>query len=403
MLKRISIDELQPGMFVEKVLTQKGTLKIKTQGFVRTPKAVTMLRQKGILEVAIDPSKILPGQEEQSAESNDASTAKIPDTTHPPHHRTASFDKEMGEAKVLYNEAMQLQKRAIRDIKNGNPVDIQPVQKLADSFIDSVFRNQDALAFMCRIREKDAYLLQHSINVSILITILAKHMNFDREVIHALATGALLHDLGKVRVPDEILNKPGRLTPEEMAEMRRHVEYSVDILALSPDIQAISVDIAQNHHERLDGTGYPSGLDGDKLSKWSRMIAVVDSYDAMTADRCYKEGMNPIKAFKILKKESGVNYDGSIVDVFIKAMGIHPVGSLVKLKSQKLAIVTQSNFNSPLAPVVKTFYHTKFNHYTEVKDIDLSDKKIDDEIEASVKPEDFRIDLLRFFRTAFLN
>jgi HD-GYP domain-containing protein (c-di-GMP phosphodiesterase class II) len=224
----------------------------------------------------------------------------------------------------------------------------------------------------------------------------------DKDVIHELATGALLHDIGKIKVPDAILHKPGKLTDEEFRIMRSHVTHSAAILKNSPGVSRIAFDVAANHHERLDGNGYPRGLSATQLSMYARMIAIVDAYDAMTANRCYKEGLNTIIAFRILKKDSNVHFDAHLVDKFIQALGPHPVGSVVKLESGKLAIVSESNFESPLQPVVKTFYHTKLNQYTELKDIDLSDKRTRDHIVENVRPEDYKIDLTRFFKSKIL-
>ncbi len=156
----------------------------------------------------------------------------------------------MDKALKLYTEAKQLQSKAFTDIKAGNTIDIAPFRELASGFIDSVFRNQDALACITRMREKDTYLLEHSINVSILISIFAKHLGFDKALIEELATGALLHDIGKIQIPDEILNKPGKLTDDEYKIMQNHALFSKQILEKS-GLKGIAVDIAGYHHERL--------------------------------------------------------------------------------------------------------------------------------------------------------
>jgi putative nucleotidyltransferase with HDIG domain len=402
MLKRIAIDDLRVGMYVEAVTKQTGALKIKTQGRVGSQQIIDKLKLQGILELAIDPDNVLkPVEPEPEPAPVPAPVeAEKPQKQADPKERTSSFEQEINKASKLYNQAKKLQKRAFADAKSGRKINCEDMEAVADGFIDSVFKNQDALTCMTRIREKDEYLLEHSVNVSILMTILAKHMMLDKDMIHHLATGALLHDIGKIKVDDKVLHKPGKLTAQEMQEMQSHVVFSKEILEAAEGISDISMDIAANHHERLDGTGYPNGLNADQLSQYARMIAIVDSYDAMTADRCYKDGMNPINAFKRLMKDTKTCFDPGLVSKFIQAIGVHPVGTLVKLKSQKLGIVTQTNFEEPLKPVVKVFYHAGNNHHTEIRDIDLS--KIKDEIETSVKPEDFKIDLKKFFQNAVL-
>jgi putative nucleotidyltransferase with HDIG domain len=403
MLQRITIDDLRVGMYVEAVTRQKGALKIKTQGRVSSQKIIDRLRLKGILELAVDPDNVIAGQEKASEPEPEPEQA-APEAEEPiadPTERTTSFDEEINRASKLYFQAKKLQKKAFADVRAGRKVNCKEMENVADAFMDSVFKNQDALTCMTRIREKDAYLLEHSVNVSILITILAKHMRLDKDIIHQLATGALLHDIGKIKIDDKVLNKPGKLTPQEMKAMQQHVVFSKEILQDADGISDISIDIASNHHERLDGKGYPQGLKGDEISQYARMITIVDAYDAMTANRCYKDGMNPITAFKRLMKEVNVSFDQKLVSLLIQAIGVHPVGTLVQLKSEKLAIVTQTNFTEPLKPVVKVFYHAKFNHYTEIKDVDLANSK--DSIESCVKPENFKIDLVKFFKNAVLN
>jgi putative nucleotidyltransferase with HDIG domain len=401
MLKRISIDDLCIGMYVEAVTKQKGAVKIKTRGRVTSQGVIEKLRKQGILQLAIDPDNVLPAQQPAAAtvvEKPKPVTPKpvVIDPTVP----TVPFEQEINKASQLYSQAKKLQKKAFADVLSGHKINAKDMEAVADGFIESVFRNQDALTCMTRIREKDAYLLEHSVNVSILMTILAKHMGLDKTQIHQLATGALLHDIGKIKVDDKILHKPTRLTELETIKMQAHALYSKEILEQAGDISPISLEVAANHHERLDGSGYPLGLRGEQISVHTRMIGIVDTYDAMTADRCYKEGMNPISAFKRLKRDVNTHFDERLVNQFIQAIGIHPVGTLVQLKSEKLAIVTQTNFVYPLKPVVKVFYHAKFNHYTEIKDIDLTQSN--DSIAACVKPENFKIDLNRFFQTALL-
>ena len=397
-LKVLSVSELQPGMYVVSVHKQKGVIEIKTQGWARTAAVIEQLKNKGVLELVVDLSKTL----EQPKVEAVTPTAPVSVTSTSRNREKVSFEQELGQANVLYQQAKGLQKKAFADIKAGRELNLQQFQDCATGFIDSVFRNQDALLCISRIREKDAYLLEHSVNVSILMTIFAKQMKFDEELIEQLATGALLHDIGKILVPDSILNKPGKLTPEEFAEMRRHVQYSKEILEQIPGLSPISIDVAAVHHERLDGRGYPHGLADQQISVYGRMISIVDTYDAITAQRCYKDGQTGISALKILKRESPQSFDPVLLAQFIKAIGIHPVGSLVKLNNEKLAIVLKANEQDPLRPVVKVFYHCKFRHYTEVSVVDLGSNKVDLEIEGAVMPADFGIDMTRFFRQSVL-
>ncbi len=398
-LKTLSINQLKPGMFVQSVTKQTGKIRIKNQGWVKTQASIVKLVKAGILEVVIDPDKTL----ELNDNNNAAEQQSLPSAqeTFDPWHTSHDVSLEMTKASNLYNEARALQVKAFDDIRQGNQIDITPFQELANGFIESIFRNQDALACITRMRDKDVYLLEHSINVSILISIFAKHLGIDKSTIQEIATGALLHDIGKVNVPDQILHKPSKLTDQEYLVIQEHPRFSKEILEQA-GLSGIAVDIAGFHHERLDGSGYPFAKSGDEINLYVRMASIVDVYDALTAERVYKSGMVPIKAFKILKDGCPDNFDGELVTKFIQCIGIHPVGTLVKLESQKLGIVTQSNPISPLKPKVKAFYNAKHARYTEVQDIDLANSRCHDSLAAAIRPTEFNIDLIRFFKNSIL-
>ncbi len=385
-------------MFVQSVTKQTGSIKIKNQGWVKTQASINNLIKAGILEVEIDPDKTLI----DSVPEKDPIAIPTTKIKRDPWQKTHSAEQEIGKAKKLYDEAKTLQLKAFKDIKAGRDIDIAPFRELASGFMDSVFRNQDALACLTQMRQKDAYLLEHSINVSILMGIFAKHLGIEKDIIVELTTGALLHDIGKIKIPDEVLNKPGRFTDDEFKIMKMHSLFSKEILEES-GLTGIAVDIAGMHHERLDGKGYPFGKKGDEISQYVRMASIVDVYDALTAERVYKAGMEPIKAFKILKDGCPDSFDPVLLNKFIQCIGIHPVGTLVRLSSQKVGLVTESNPSTPLKPVVKTFYSAKHSRYTEVKDIDLSNKKTVDTLESAVKPKEYNIDLERFYKNSILS
>ncbi len=408
MQKRVPISQLQTGMFVEGVTRQTGNVKIKNKGWVKTQAAIDKLKKVGIQEVQIDPSKTLSNEPKSPSKpavppaEQVMTPAKPPAETHrDPWHASTSFESELGKAHKLYEEAKALQSKAFSDIKSGRKIDIAPFREVADGFITSVFNNQDALTCLTRIRDKDSYLLEHSINVSILISIFAKHMFFDRDTIHQLATGALLHDIGKIKIADEILFKPGKLSDDEFDQMKNHARYSREILE-EAGLSGIPVDVASFHHERLDGKGYPFGLSEPFISTYVRMASIVDVYDALTAERVYKEGMTPLQAFKLLNAGCPDSFDPDMVHKFVQSIGVYPVGTLVKLVSQRVGIVSRANPENPLRPCVKTFYNAKFGRYTEVKEVDLSNKREPDELQAAIKPEQFNIDLMRFFKQSIM-
>ncbi len=379
-------------MYVLAVSRQQGNVAVKSEGWIRSEQMLAQLKQKGVLELQIDPDRQLA----TTAPVATTPTEVAAEPVHPGRPKV-KLTQELGKAKHLYQQARDLQRKAFAEIATGKSIDAEPFRQCAEGFIESVFRNQDALLCMSRIRDKDAYLLEHSVNVSILMTVLAKHLQLPAEVIEQLATGALLHDIGKIKVPDAILHKPGKLTEAEFQLMRDHVVYSREILQQVPGLSPISLDVAAAHHERLDGRGYPLGLSGEQISLYARMIAIVDTYDAITAKRVYKEGMTCLAALKILRKDSGSHFDTELVNRFISAVGIYPPGTLVRLNSQKIGLVTETNWDDATKPKLKTFYHAKFQRYLELQELDLASSKVEDGIEAIVKPEDYGIDLVKFF------
>jgi len=397
--QEISLSQLKPGMYVVEIIRQKDSLQVKSEGYIVHNSTIDKLASSGIHKVIVDPSK------EKKADKIDRVLPVEPpkQQTSLPKESTISFDDEMSKAKTLYKDAKSLQHKILADITEGKVINVGEVKQSTDAMVESIFRNQDALSCMSRLRIKDEYLVEHSLNVSILMTIFAKHLNIEKRIIEQLALGAFLHDIGKTLVPDHILNKKGKFTDKEYQQMKEHVDLGVNILAEIPELSAIALNIVQQHHERIDGSGYPKQLSSDDLNQYARMIAIVDTYDAMTADRVYKAAMHPIKAFKILLKEAETGYDDELVELFIQCIGVYPVGTLVKLNSGKLGLISQLNESRPLRPFVRVFYNTRLNQAIPMAELDLSQSKHKDQIDCCIKPEDFKLDLLKFFQQAFWN
>lgn len=389
MLKAIVINELVPGMFVNQVLKQTGTFKIKTQGLVKTQKNISLLKDKGILELEVDLAR------SKLNEKNESTPTPLPKA--PKKRDSEAFDN----ANNLYKQAKEIQKDYQMMVQTGQRVDLEPLRDLSLDIIDSVFENPNALCCLSLIKNADEYLLEHSLNCSILMAVFAKHLGFDKELIEELSLSGLLMDTGMATIPADILSKTGPLTKQERSIIHTHVDIGIDVLEQASDTSDTVLNVIANHHERLDGSGYPAGKSNDEISTYSRMAAIVDTYDALTSNRPYRDALNPTTALKqLLAKHTGT-LDQSLIQQFIKCIGVHPVGSVVKTASGKLAIVVTANKDDPLKPKIMTFYQIKSATFSETKMIDL--RHIDDEIESSVKPEEFKLNLNKFFRDIFLN
>ncbi|MFC3092885.1 HD-GYP domain-containing protein [Alteromonas sediminis] len=380
------IDELQLGMYVHQIAEQKHDVSIKAQGLLLKEETIAGLKEKGVSKVVVDLSKsqheIAPIKQVQESE-----TAKVLAKT--------SFENEIAKASRLHDEGKRIQQTLLDLIQENALLGKHVPKDFSKDIVDSIYRNPNALLCMTKIREKDEYLIEHSLNVSILLAHFGREFGMDRADIDELAYAGFLHDLGKIKVPDNILHKPGQLTDDEMEIMKLHVTYGAETL------QDIGVDsgIVQTvceHHERLDGKGYPAGKPDNEISLHGRMIAIVDVYDALTADRVYKAGMSSQKALKIILEGCPHKYDEYLVNLFIKCVGIFPVGSLVLLSNQRIAFVLQQNEGNPTKPRVRVFYSANHRHYLESKDINLATER-NVEVVKPVMPREYGIDVKALF------
>lgn len=379
MIVETQLAELKIGHYVTQIAKQNGNFSLSAPGHIKSNSVIERLKSKQVISVFIDDSKTI-----SEPTSNNTSKNKTKDRT--------TILAEVQEAKEIFNESKAIQKKLFSQALTGMPVDLAPVVSVTNKSVDAIFNNPDSLACMINIREKDEYLLEHSVAVAVYMTIFAHYKEMSKEIIQHLSIGAFLHDIGKIKIPENILNKPGKLTDDEFTIMKTHANHSIDIIKNTPGINKLSLEVAALHHEKLNGEGYPFQVKGEDISQYGRMIAICDIFDALTANRVYKEGFTHNKAFSILRELAKNNHlDATLVDQFIKCIGVYPIGSLVQLESKKVAIVEQRNDNSPIQPKVRSFYNVKLNKYTETQDIDLTDSN--DSIVKSVRAEEFDLDM----------
>jgi len=400
MIKRIPISALKVGMYITDM--NNDWIPHNTQrrrGLIKREETIEKIRKMGVQFVYIDALKGADTQDSETAaavdERNEEALQKAGEQT-PGVAPRVSLPEEMVAALRIHSEAQELVGNFMNSAKIGAAIDVAPIHKLADELQSSVTRNANALGCLGRIREKDNYLLEHSVNLSVLMSIFGQYRKLSEDVMHQTVVGALLHDLGKILTPDEVLHKPGRLTPEEYEVMKLHARHSRDILSATEGIGELTVITAAQHHERMDGTGYPEGLKGEAISEYGRMVAITDVYDAITADRVYHRGMTPTQGLKKLLEWSGSHLDPSLVRQFIRCIGLYPVGSLVLLDSGRLGVVVEINEEDQRLPVVRVMYHTKFRMPITLTTIDLSKPSSQDRILRSVDPDEYRIDVRKF-------
>jgi putative nucleotidyltransferase with HDIG domain len=398
-IRHISIDQLQIGMFITDGNNQwVPNSNSSRKGMVNRIEVIEQIRALGVKDLCIDISR---GKDAEPFESESSQlngmTGELHDiakTPQPLPSPKVSLAKEIANAKAIQSEATRLISRCMSDIKMGTALDLAKFTDVSSRMIESLTQNHNALACVTQLRQKDRYLMEHSFNVSVLMGILAHTAGYSGDALQELVAGALLHDVGKIQVPDEVLHKPGKFLPEEWDEMKKHVTYGEEILKNTPTITPIMLDICAQHHERMDGGGYPRGLSGSEIPIHSRMASIVDVYDAITAERVYHKGMAPTLALKKLMEWSAEGHlDQQLVLHFIQAMGIYPVGSVVELDKQKLAVVLEANPVEQKKPTVVQMYDLKLRRYVNKLSIDLADERCGRHIVKAVYAESYGIKL----------
>ncbi len=375
MIKKVRTEDLKPGVFVHHfncgwnrhpfLLNQKR---------IKSDKTIQRMLDWGICEVLIDTDKGLDvGEGPSLAEAARATDTAITEiaTTAPLPRPHIPTHQEMARARKVRHEAMFFVHDMMEDIRQGKKIKMDQAYAMMDAMEISIDTNRDALMYLMRIRKKDEYTMMHSINVGVLLLTMATLLRLKRESRLHLALGGLLHDVGKVKVPAQILKKPEKLSPEEFVEMQRHALYAQGIFATSREVPPEALQMALQHHERIDGSGYPFGLKGDAISIAAQMTAVADVYDALTADRCYRDGVSPIDGLRFIYGGCGTHFNRKFAHFFIKAIGVYPVGSFVRLESGLIGIVVGSNPDL-LRPVVRVFYNDSRGWPVALRDIDLA-------------------------------
>jgi len=262
-----------------------------------------------------------------------------------------------------------------------------------------VFRNEAAAVTLFKLRGFDEYTYTHSINVSILAVLLGKHLGLDKPTLLKLGLAGMYHDVGKARIPESILNKPGKLTPAEFQAMKAHPLEGYNVMKGQADLDPEILRAVVEHHERHDGSGYPRGVRGEDISRFSRIISVVDVYDALTSRRVYKGAMAPAKALGMMYQWRDKDFPHNAIENFIRCVGVFPVGSFVRLSGGEFGIVASTNPVRPTKPEIKVVLDAKMRpQLARVLDLEaLEGTPQAQDIAEVLNPADHKIDLERFF------
>lgn len=407
MIKKIPVTLLKPGMFVSDFNAgwlnhpfMLNCMKISSE------EELGKVRAAGIKELYIDTERGLdvgdgvPTAAEAAQQTHRAIEA-LATTTRPAVEPRVSLAEEMQRARGAFTEATRIIRSLMEDIRLGKQIEIATTRPTVEKIAASVMRNSNAMMTMRRLKNLDDYTFLHSVSVCAMLVSFAKVVDLEMQSIHEIALGGLLHDVGKMRVVGAILNKPARLSSDEFRHMKSHVVLGSDIIRQLSGIPPLALEPVEQHHERFDGSGYPKGLKGDDISRVGRMAAIVDVYDAITSDRVYRRAMAPAAAVQKLFEWSKFHFDPALMQIFLKSVGIYPIGSLVSLESGRLGVVIEQSEQHLLTPVVRVMYDARRDHYIAPEIVDLArpfGAGGGDRITGFEIPEKRGIDIARFLQ-----
>ena len=341
--KKTDVANLKPGMYVEELDRPWLETPFLLQGFeLQTEDDIEEVRRYcRYVYIRTGPAN----DADSSSSSRLASMAPGKSSKEPMSQRKKElegFVDELEKSKKTRDKSKALIDDMHSDIRSGKPVDTENAKVLVGEMVSSVTHDPDALVWLTHLKNRDEYTALHSLNVCTLSLVFGNHLGLDDSMLQELGLGALLHDIGKLRVPLEVLNKPAKLTDEEFDLMKQHPTYGVQLLAQNQGLSKDVIEVVHSHHERLHGQGYPRGLKGSQISLLSRIVSIVDVYDALTSDRVYRNGTPPNTSMKIMHKEAGTEFSLGLLEQFIECLGLFPSGSLVELNTGEVGVVIPS-------------------------------------------------------------
>jgi putative nucleotidyltransferase with HDIG domain len=416
MLKKIPVVDLKLGMYIEKIVGSWLESPFwQKHLFLERLEDLQRIQASTVKEVWVDVSKsravaapapgIVAGHDEAGDEDEDGDAegdgggggqvaapapaatpaAQVARAARAPLRsiKPTSMASELKHASALIRKSREAVHAMFTEARMGKAVTVDAAMPLVEEISESVMRNAGAVIGLARLKTADDYTYMHSVAVCALMIALGRQLELDDEQIRQAGLAGLLHDIGKMAVPAPILNKPGKLTDEEFNTVKQHPAKGHQMLLATPGMLEAVLDVCLHHHEKIDGSGYPEGLKGDQISLLARMGAICDVYDAITSNRPYKAGWCPAESLRRMAEWSKGHFDERLFAAFIKCIGIYPVGTLVRLKSERLGVVVElPTGQSLIKPKVRVFYSAKAASYVRPELLDLASPAVTDSIVA---------------------
>lgn len=353
-MQRTLIEEIKPGVVIAKDIHNHNGVMLIPKGTVFSGDLIKHLENTGVKEIYTDDYD----QETQEAITDFQKKLFIDDIIC--ENTKIQAHKQIKKTMLRFNTMGKLQ--------------IGKINLIVESIIEQLLSKRDIVLSLSRLRSIDNYTYEHSLNVCVLSLILGIDLNVDKQLLSILGTGAIMHDVGKVVVSEDILKKPSKLTDDEFEEIKKHTEYGYQILKNS-DVSEEAAGIALYHHEKYDGSGYNRNFIGDRIPLFSRIVAVADVYDAMSNDRVYKKKLPPNLVYKEIARLTGKHFDAAVIEMFLKHLSIYPVGTGVVLNTNHKGVVLAQNKFLPESPIIRVFKKDKKCLRVIGVDIDLSQTK----------------------------
>jgi putative nucleotidyltransferase with HDIG domain len=390
-LKRIGVDQVEVGMYCEDVYNEYDVLILSAHIPIATEDQITLLRNLGVKTLEIDLTK---GKDVSETPGAPGTAAKKP--------LFIPLVEELPRAREIYSRTIETAHNALKAIRLGQVFPMEQIETMVEEILGSIIRNPDALMSLSQIRGYDEYTYEHSVNVAILVCSLGHALNFEKEILMQGGVGGLLHDIGKTWIPEHIVNKPGKLTDPEYMIMKRHPEYGIEIVKERKGISDLARKVIIQHHERINGKGYPHALKSDQIHDMGLIAGVADVYDAMTSHRVYRPAFTPQQSLATIYNGIDQEYPKAISEHFIKLMGVYPVGSFVRLHTGEMGIVTRVNRDEILAPDMLMLFSPDGKRLATPCEYRLSEmgrnngKKYS--IETSMNPRPYGVDVAEFIK-----
>lgn len=401
-LHTLPVQDLELGMVVHGIAQQSGNLVVKNKGMVRNLALIEQLQSNGVKTVLVEvkSKQSLPKILDASANIANVHDDVVADEMRSQTKRTSfraamstELSIELEQAEKLIKQGDILHENFVQGVKGGIAQDLGDAKELVSDVYASLVRNPNALLCMTMIMNSKNYLASHAIHVATLLCFIGQKLELSINDCERLALLGYLYDIGMCKIPQEIISKNDVLSDEERAIVETHVQHSLDIVSgLGLDKEVLLA--IEQHHERLDGSGYPNGFSGSNIGKFSRLLAIADTYEALTAGRLYRKPKTPAAAMKYLcDPHSG--FDQKLVLQFVRHLGVYPVGSLVMLSNRRIAIVTKGHTEKANQPQLKVFYSVTGGHYLAPKIYDLSKQSNNVKILKPILASQYNLDIAK--------